>query len=125
MASTNRLVTKLVPILEVSDPSAERDFYSAFGFATTYEGSEYPGFIAVGNDVVEFGLHRSLGGRAPAGLTWQLGISDADEVIAICEREHFTHNVVIERPRPDWSYRVVNVTSPSGMRVLFEEQRLL
>jgi len=28
-----------------------------------------------------------------------------------------------EHPRPDWSYRIVTVRSPSGMDVLFEEQR--
>jgi hypothetical protein len=28
---------------------------------TTYQGPEYSGFIAVGNDAVEFGLSRRLG----------------------------------------------------------------
>jgi hypothetical protein len=50
------LITKLVPILHVNDPSAERHCYEQLGLRTTYEGPEYPGFIAVGNDAVEFGL---------------------------------------------------------------------
>jgi hypothetical protein len=44
------LITKLVPILHVEDPDAERRFYEQLGLRTTYEGPEYPGFIAVGND---------------------------------------------------------------------------
>ncbi|MGH9092563.1 MAG: hypothetical protein ACRDZR_14490 [Acidimicrobiales bacterium] len=119
------LVTKLVPILDVDDPNAERDFYSAFGFTTTYEGPEYPGFIAVGNGVVEFGMRRTPQKRpTAAGVTWQLGVSDADEAIAICQQNGYPHSVSVERPRPDWSYRIVTVTSPSGMDVLLEEQRL-
>jgi len=82
------LITKLVPILHVPDPDAERRFYELLGLRTTYEGPEYPGFIAVGNDTVEFGLSRRPGAADPAtpGLTWQLGVSDADEAIAACER---------------------------------------
>lgn len=118
------LITRMVPILEVEDPPAERDFYLAFGFTTTYEGPEYPGFLAVGNGVVEFGLRpRSSGAPPLSGLTWQLGISDADEAIAICQRNGFAHTVQVESPRPDWTYRVVTVTSPGGMEILLEEER--
>jgi hypothetical protein len=57
------LITKLVPILHLEDPDAERRFYEQLGLHTTYEGPEYPDFIAVGNDTVEFGLS-----RRPSGL---------------------------------------------------------
>ena len=30
--------------------------------------------------------------------------------------------MITERPREDWSYRVVKVRAPSGMEVLLEEQ---
>jgi hypothetical protein len=60
----NDLITKLVPILHVEDPDAERRFYGRLGLRTTYGGPEYPGFISVGNEAVEFGLSRR---RAPAG----------------------------------------------------------
>jgi hypothetical protein len=53
------LITRLVPILDVTDPDAERCFYERLGLRTTYEGPEYPGFIAVGNGYVEFGLRSS------------------------------------------------------------------
>ncbi len=50
------LITKLVPILHVPDPDAERRFYAQLGLRTTYEGPEYPGFIAAA------ALHRRHGG---------------------------------------------------------------
>jgi hypothetical protein len=65
------LITKLVPILHVQDPDAERRFYEQLGLRTTYEDPEYLGFIAVGNDAVEFGLSRHPGAEpAGSGLTW-------------------------------------------------------
>jgi hypothetical protein len=68
------LVTELLPILHVEDPDAERRFYEQLRLRTTYEGPEYPGFVAVGNDV-EFGLSRRSGAvPAASGLTWQLGV---------------------------------------------------
>jgi catechol 2,3-dioxygenase-like lactoylglutathione lyase family enzyme len=119
----SELITKLVPILHVEDPDAERRFYEQLGLRTTYEGPEYPGFIAVGNDAVEFGLSRRPGADPAAwGLTWQLGINDVDEVIRVCEHSGLQFEVTTERPREDWSYRIVRVQSPNGMEVLLEEQ---
>jgi catechol 2,3-dioxygenase-like lactoylglutathione lyase family enzyme len=117
------LITKLVPILHVEDPDAERRFYEQLGLRMTYEGPEYPGFIAVGNDAVEFGLSRRAGaGRAGSGLTWRLGISDVEAAITACEQAGLRFEVMVERPREDWTYRIVKVRSPNGMEVLLEEQ---
>ncbi len=117
------LITKLLPILHVEDPDAERRFYEQLGLRTTYEGPEYPGFIAVGNDAVEFGLSRQPStGAATATMIWQLGVSDPDAAIAACERSGLSYEVVIEEPRSDWTYRVIRVRSPSGMEVVLEEQ---
>jgi catechol 2,3-dioxygenase-like lactoylglutathione lyase family enzyme len=117
------LITKLVPILHMPDPDAERRFYEHLGLRTTYEGPEYPGFIAVGNDAVEFGLSRRPGADpAAAGLTWQLGIGDVDAAIAACQRAGLRFEVAVERPREDWTYRIIKVQSPNGMEVLLEEQ---
>ena len=117
------LITKLVPILHVTDPGAERRFYEQLGLRTTYEGPEYPGFIAVGNDVVEFGLSRRPNADpAASGLTWQLAVSDADAAIAACEQAGLSFEVTVERPREDWTYRVVKVQSPNGIEVVLEEQ---
>jgi len=119
----NDLITKLVPILHVEDPDAERRFYEQFGLHTTYEGPEYPGFIAIGNDTVEFGLSLRPG-AAPAGsgVTWQLGVNDVDAAITACQRAGLRYEVTVERPREDWTYRIVTVYSPNGMEVLLEEQ---
>jgi hypothetical protein len=117
-------IKKLLPILHVQDPHAERDFYARLGLRTTYEGPEYPDFLAVGNDAVEFGLSRKPDADpARAGMTWQLGVSDIDTVIETCRQAGFPFEVTTERPRPDWSYRIVTVRSPNGMDVLLEEQR--
>jgi hypothetical protein len=118
------LITKLLPILHVKDPYAERDFYVQFGLRATYEGSEYPGFLAVGNDSVEFGLsRRPEADPTAAGMTWQLGVSDIDAVLEACDKASLTFQVTLEQPSPDWSYRTVTVRSPNGMDVVFEEQR--
>jgi hypothetical protein len=117
------LITKMIPILAMKDPGAERDFYGLLGLRTTYEGPEYPGFIAVGNDAVEFGL--SLlpdADQDSSTMTWQLGVSDVDAAIAACERGGLSFDVIVETPRKDWTYRVVKVQSPNGMQVLLEEQ---
>jgi catechol 2,3-dioxygenase-like lactoylglutathione lyase family enzyme len=117
------LITKLVPILHVEDPDAERRFYEQLGLHTTYEGPEYPGFIAVGNETVEFGLSRHPGANPPgSGVTWQLGVSDVDAAITACQRAGLRFEVTVERPREDWTYRLVKVHSPNGMEVLLEEQ---
>jgi catechol 2,3-dioxygenase-like lactoylglutathione lyase family enzyme len=117
------LITKLLPILHVEDPDAERRFYEQLGLRTIYEGPEYPGFIAVGNDAVEFGLSRRPGtDPAAATMTWQLGVSDPDAAIAACERSGISYEVVTEQPRSDWTYRILKVRSPNGMEVLLEEQ---
>jgi hypothetical protein len=58
------IITRLLPILQVGDPHAERDFYLRLGIGlrTTCECAEYPDFLAVGNDAVEFG---PVAGRTP------------------------------------------------------------
>lgn len=118
------LITKLVPILHVKDPYAERNFYVQFGLRATYEGPEYPDFLAVGNDAVEFGLtRRPDADPTAAGMIWQLGVRDIEAVLEACSQADLAFHVTIEQPRPDWSYRTVTVRSPNGMEVLFEEQR--
>ena len=47
---------------------------------------------------------------------------DADAAIAACTEAGLSFEVAVERPREDWTYRVVKVRSPNGMEVLLEEQ---
>jgi hypothetical protein len=72
--------------------------------------------------VVEFGLGRRAGADpAASGVTWQLGVSDVDALITACQRAGLQFEVTVERPREDWTYRIVKVQSPNGMQVLLEE----
>lgn len=118
------LVTRLIPILRVGDPRAERSFYELFGLRTTYEGPEYPDFIAVGNDCVEFGLSGQGAVTPQPGslLQWQLGVSDAAEVVAACDRAGLAYRVEADQPAGGWRYRIVKVISPNGVEVWFEEE---
>ena len=50
------------------------------------------------------------------------GVRDADAAIAACEKSNLSFEVEVERPRDDWTYRVITVISPNGMTVLLEEQ---
>ena len=116
------LVTKLLPILRVPDLDAERRFYESFGLRTTYAGEEFPDFIAVGNDSVEFGLTKGAG-EDSAAFQWQLGVGDVDAVVEICEISGWTYKVEVEQPGDGWLYRVVKVVAPSGAEVWFEGER--
>jgi hypothetical protein len=55
-------------------------------------------------------------------VTWQLGVSDVDAVITACQQAGLRFELTVERPREDWTYRIVKVRSPNGMAVLLEEQ---
>jgi hypothetical protein len=72
---------------------------------------------------VEFGLSQRPGADPAAfGLTWQLGVRNADDAITACQRAGPKFEVTVERPREGWAYRVIKVRSPNGMAVLLEEQ---
>jgi hypothetical protein len=118
------LVAKLTPRLRVADASAERDFFEVFGLRTTYEGREYPGFIAARNDAVEFGLATEADADPPSAsasaLRWQLGVSDVDAAVEVCERSGLDFEVISHQPSEDWRYRVVKVRSPNGFDLLLE-----
>ena len=67
-SSTKRIFAALMPALVTGDESLLQA-REALGLRTTYEGPEYPGFIAVGNDAVEFG-------RSPNGMEVHLEEQD-------------------------------------------------
>ena len=75
------LFSRIIPILFVSDLQAERDFYVRLGFHVTYEGPEYPYFLALGHGQLEFGIEWREGfsvNRPDQVLTWQFGVSDLE-----------------------------------------------
>ena len=75
------LFSRIIPILFVGDLQAERDFYVSLGFHVTYEGPEYPYFLALGHGKVEFGIEwrQDFSSAGPDKvLTWQFGVSDLE-----------------------------------------------
>ena len=116
---------QLHPIMYVADQYAERSFYELFGFERTYEGEEFPGFLAIRHGEAIIGLQRASPGQ-PAytqGLRWQFELDAAhevDEVIATCRQHNLPHEVVTERGGDRFRTRLVAVTSPSGITVWFE-----
>ena len=117
------LFERLIPILFVNDLSAERDFYVALDFTVTYQGTEFPDFIALGHGSIEFGISRreqftsDLPDRV---LSWQFGVRDIDTVkqrltsAGIAFREEWV------TPREDWKYRVLHTHTPNGYHLMLE-----
>lgn len=117
------LFDRLVPILFVDDVEAERDFYVGLGFTVSYQGSEFPDFVAVASGPIEFGIERKqefapeLPDRV---LTWQLGVTDIETA-----KQRLTAAGVAFRedwvtPRADWKYRVLHTRTPNGYHLMLE-----
>jgi hypothetical protein len=111
------------PILYVANPSAERDFFGRFGFATAYEGDEFPGFIAVECGPVCFGLsdNKALPATgAHDGVRWQLIVDDVTEVESVCAAAGLPCEIVVEEGGSTHRARIAKVLSPNGVVVWFE-----
>jgi len=89
----------LHPIVYVDDPHAERDFYAAFGFQTTYEGAEFPGFVALSAGRATFAVsQRDNGPRGGSdAIRWQFTVRSVDDIAAVCESNGYDHEVITER----------------------------
>jgi len=115
------LFTNLAPVLNVSDLAAERAFYEALGLPVTYEGSEYPDFIAFTTDTVHFGIQQAPETNDPPSvLTWQIAVSDVDMAAEVCTAAELDFSMEQENPAPGWRYRRLILRSPSGYRVVLE-----
>jgi catechol 2,3-dioxygenase-like lactoylglutathione lyase family enzyme len=120
------LFERLVPILLVDDLHAERDFYVSLGFTVTYQGTEFPDFIALGHGAIEFGISRREGFSSELPdrvLTWQFGVTDVD-----LSKQRLTAGGVVFREewviaREDWKYRVLHARTPNGYHLLLEGPR--
>ncbi len=116
-------VREFHPILYVADPHAERDFFALFGFETIYEGSQFPGFLAIRCGSATFGLSRNKelppsGGHV--GVRWQLIVDDVDDVASVCARGGLPCEIVVEEGGASHRARIAKVTSPNGVLVWFE-----
>lgn len=113
--------TKLAPVLNVRELASERRFYESLGLPVIYEGPEYPDFIAFGTESVDFGIQQALADNDPPSvLTWQIGVADIDVAIEVCDDHHLDYVLDVQRPRHDWMYRRLLLTSPNGYRVALE-----
>ena len=118
------LFSRIIPILFVGDLQAERQFYEALGFQVTYEGPEYPYFLALGYGKIEFGIEwrrdfsQSVLDRV---LTWQFGVSDIELAKKRLADAGVRYREELMAPSLDWQYRVLHARTPNGYHLLLEE----
>jgi hypothetical protein len=100
----------------------ERAFYEQLGLPVIYEGDEYPDFVAFGSGDLQFGIQPAPSDNDPPSvLTWQIVVSDIDEAERLCRESGLDFEVEENNPSPDWSYRRILLTTPSGYRLALEE----
>ena len=115
------LFTRLAPVLNVRDLTAERAFYERLGLPVIYEGDEYPDFIAFGTDTVHFGIPAAPADNDPPSvLTWQIAVTDIDRAMERCRGAGISFELEQNDPAPGWSYRRLLVQTPSGYRLALE-----
>jgi catechol 2,3-dioxygenase-like lactoylglutathione lyase family enzyme len=114
---------RLVPILFVADLEAERDFYVQLGFTVSYQGPEFPEFIALACGPIEFGIERKpefapeLPDRV---LAWQLGVTDIETTKHRLTAAEISFSEEWVTPREDWKYRLLHTRTPNGYQLLLE-----
>lgn len=122
-AKSASLVNRLIPILFVSDIEAERDFYVRLGFTVSYQGPEFPDFIALASGPLEFGIERKqdfapeLPDRV---LTWQFGVTDIELTKQRLTSADTSFREEWVSPREDWKYRVLHTRTPNGYHLMLE-----
>jgi hypothetical protein len=119
-------VERLVPILFVRDMAAEKRFYTKLGFSITYEGPEFPGFIALRSGPVEFGMEQrdDFDDANPRRtLIWQFGVTDIDTSRNVLEAMGVSYSEEAMTPSEHWTYRVLRTTTPNGYDLMLEGPR--
>jgi catechol 2,3-dioxygenase-like lactoylglutathione lyase family enzyme len=115
------LFTRLAPVLNVRDLTAERAFYVSLGLPVIYEGDEYPDFVAFGTDTVHFGIQAAPADNDPPSvLTWQIAVTDIDRAMERCRSAGISFELEQNDPAPGWSYRRLLAQTPSGYRLALE-----
>lgn len=118
------LYDRLIPILLVGDLEAERDFYVGLGFTISYEGPEFPTFVALAHGTIEFGIQRSDAFAAEFAdrvLEWQFGVRDIEVAEECLTRVGAPFREEWVTPREDWRYRVLHARTPNGYHLMLEE----
>jgi catechol 2,3-dioxygenase-like lactoylglutathione lyase family enzyme len=121
MPDKDDLFTGMAPVLNVRDVATERAFYESLGLTVTYEGTEYPDFIAFKTGAIHFGIQpatREI--DPPSVLTWQLEVSSVDVATERCRKAGIAFELEENRPAPGWTYRRLLLVTPSGYRLALE-----
>ena len=117
----SNLFTRLAPVLNVRDLTAERAFYESLGLPVIYEGPEYPDFIGFGTETVHFGIQAAPADNDPPSvLTWQIGVTDIDDAMERCRSKGISFELEHNNPAPGWVYRRLLIRTPSGYRLALE-----
>ena len=117
------LFDRLIPILFVDDLHAERDFYVSLGFTVTYQGSEFPDFIALAHGSIEFGIERreDFDPENPDQvLTWLFGVRNIEAAKQRPTEAGVQFREEWVTPREDWKYRVLHARTPNSYYLLLE-----
>jgi predicted enzyme related to lactoylglutathione lyase len=113
---------KLVPIIYVKDLDAEVKFYETFGFQISYQGDEFPNFIAMAQGDLEFGIERKdtfNADEANRSILWQFQVDDLSEAVRICQQSPYKHTP----PEKYWEAAdgwEMQVWSPNGYKINLE-----
>jgi catechol 2,3-dioxygenase-like lactoylglutathione lyase family enzyme len=117
------LFQRLIPILFVGDLEAERDFYVRLGFTVSYQGPEFPDFIALAAGSIEFGIERKqdFASDLPEPvLIWQFGVRDIEITKQRLTSAGVSYHEEWVTPREDWKYRILRARTPNGYRLMLE-----
>lgn len=121
MGEPSDLFTRLAPVLNVRDLTAERAFYEKLGLPVIYEGPEYPDFIGFGTGTLHFGIQKAPAENDPPSvLTWQIGVTDVDSAMERCRSAGISFELEHNTPAPGWTYRRLLIRTPAGYRLALE-----
>jgi catechol 2,3-dioxygenase-like lactoylglutathione lyase family enzyme len=113
------MYTRLQPVLNVQDVTAEKAFYTSLGFHVNYESED---FLALAYDEgILFGLQhapQSDPAQFQQQMVWQIGTSSVDAVAQRCMQHHIP--IIQPVTLQDWGEWTLIVRSPNGYRVVFE-----
>ena len=107
---------RFIPILYVRELDQEVEFYAHLGFEISYQGDEFPGFVALRNNNNEFGLSEKKDfdpAKARDSFVWQMETDSFSKIIAICNEQGFEY----ASPKQYWQERdawEMQVKTPNG-----------
>ncbi len=113
---------RLIPILHVRDLDAEVAFYQHLGLEISYQGHEFPGFIALRCAAFEFGLQAQddfTPHHANTSFAWQMEVDSFQAVLEVCRANGyaFTEPRCYWEERDSWEMRI---QSPNGWTLCLE-----